>query len=41
LRDACNGQPFAGTSTISAIAKAVGEIDEVKASASKFASSPF
>ena len=40
LRDACNGQPFAGTSTISAIAKAVGEIDEVKASASKFASSP-
>ena len=40
LRDACNGQPFAGTRTISAIAEAVGEIDEVKASASKFASSP-
>ena len=40
LRDACNGEPFAGANTISEIANAVGEIDKVKASASKFASSP-
>ena len=40
LRDACNGQPFASANTISEIANAVGEIDKVKASASKFATCP-
>ena len=40
LRDACNGEPFASANTISKIANAVGEIDKVKASASKFGTSP-
>lgn len=40
LRDACDGEPFAGYKTVSEIANAVGEIEEVKATQSKFAECP-
>ena len=40
MRDACDGEPFAGYKTVSEIANAVGEIEEVKATQSKFADCP-
>ena len=40
LRDACDGEPFAEYKTVSEIANAVGEIEEVKATQSKFAECP-
>ena len=40
MRDACDGEPFAGYKTVSEITNAVGEIEEVKATQSKFAECP-
>ena len=40
MRDACDGEQFAGYKTVSEIANAVGEIEEVKATQSKFAECP-
>ena len=40
LREACNGDPFSGFPIVKNIADAVGEIDAVKASNSKFSECP-
>ena len=40
LREACNGDPFSGFPIVKNIADAVGEIDAVKASDSKFSECP-